>query len=608
MISFRSPIPRCLRHLLGCVWLFLAFVAIQAVAADPTARATVDRRLSVIGDPITLQIKVAGAKRPGNPPDITVDGLEIGYGGESTSASVRIDNGTFTSEKTTTWVYQVVPQRNGTFTIPAQTILADGKTLRTDEIKLTIQPNSAGDNDRGNEKIGFAEFGVAKKTLYLGEAIPVEIRLYVDSRVRWQPTAMPEIDGDGFTKQKMPEPRNEQVTKDGKDYDMMVFRTVITPIRAGKLVLGPSEVHFKAVVPRGRRGGQRGFFDDIFNDTMFSVTQELKAKAEGVELTVKPLPQNGKPADFSGAVGDFQLSAEGNPKLVKIGDPVTMKLHITGRGNFDRVNVPQLSEPTGWRTYPPSSTFQADDPVNYSGTKTFEMAVIPEAKKSTMPEFHFSYFDPVAEKYVTRKSEPVALTVEGDTLPVPKPVVANPDTSTPEPPKPAAETRPDDILGLRYEQDARESFAPLYERREFWYAQGGVGLIFLGLIAFKTRRKPSADAQQRAALRAEKEAVWRRLRSNDLGHVDFFDAAARLAQLQTALVTGQPVGSVDVGAVRAAANLDENAGQTIEEIFSARAEMHYAGGGGSDDRAVSAAERERVIGALKQLEKGYAKS
>lgn len=592
---------------LGCVLLLLALITVTAVAAEPTVRASVDRRISVIGDPITLQIKVVGVKRPGNPPDIAVDGLEIGYGGESTSASVRIDNGVFTSEKTTTWVYQIVPQRNGTFTIPGQTIQADGKTLRTEDITLTIQPNSAGDNDRGNEKISFAEFVISKKTLYLGEAVPVEMKLYVDSKVRWQPISMPEIEGDGFTKQKMPEPRNEQVTKDGKDYDVLIFRTVITPIRAGKLMLGPSEIHFKAVVPRARRGGQRGLFDDVFNDPFFSTTQEFKTKAEGVELTVKSLPQNGQPADFSGAVGNFQFSAEGSPKQVKIGDPVTMKLRISGRGNFDRVNVPQLSELAGWRTYPPSNTFQADDPVNYSGTKTFEMAVIPETKKSTMPVFHFSYFDPVAEKYVTLKSEPAALTVEGDTLPTPKPVVTNTDTSAPEPQKPATEPRPDDILGLRYDQDEPASFAPLYERREFRYTQGAVGLLFFGLIAFKVRRKPSADARQRAALRQEKEAVWRRLRSGDLGYVDFFDAAARLAQLQTALATGRAVGSIDAAAVRSSAQLDEGAAETIEEIFSARAELHYAGGG-SGDGAVSAAERERVIGALKQLEKGYAKS
>ena len=101
--------------------------------------------------------------------------------------------------------------------------------------------------------------------------------------------------------------------------------------------------------------------------------------------------------------------------------------------------------------------------------------------------------------------------------------------------------------------------------------------------------------------------MWRRLRAGDLGHVDFFDAAARLAQLQTALATGRAVGSIDAAAVQAAAPLDESAAETIEEIFSARAEMHYAGGGGGDGE-VSATERERVLGALKQLEKSRAKS
>jgi hypothetical protein len=346
---------------------------------------------------------------------------------------------------------------------------------------------------------------------------------------------------------------------------------------------------------------------DIFNDPFYTAVQEFKAKAGSVDLTVKPLPAAGKPADFSGAVGNFQLTVEGNPKQVKIGDPLTMKLQVSGRGNFDRVTVPALNDSTGWRTYPPSSTFQADDPVHHAGTKTFEMAVIPETKKTAMPEFHFSYFDPVAEKYVTLKSEPAPLTVEGNTLPAPKPVATATDEAPPEPKKPVAEPRPDDILGLRYDRGEAQSFAPLYERPEFWLAQGAAAVVLLGLVAFKIRRAPTAAVRERAALRQEKDAVWRRLRDAELGHVDFFDSAARLAQIQTALLTGRAAGSIDAAAVRAAAQLDESAAETIEEVFSARAELHYAGGG-SGDGQVSAAERERVIGALKQLEKGHAKN
>src|ERR1700679_2660026 len=106
----------------------------------------------------------------------------------------------------------------------------------------------------------------------------------------------------------------------------------------------------------------------------------MKATPKAVELTVKPLPVAGRPADFAGAVGNFELSADGSPKRVKMGDPVTMKIKVSGQGNFDRVTAPVLKEPDGWRSYPPSNTFQGDDDIATRGTKIFEMAVIPEVK------------------------------------------------------------------------------------------------------------------------------------------------------------------------------------------------------------------------------------
>jgi len=322
---------------------------------------------------------------------------------------------------------------------------------------------------------------------------------------------------------------------------------------------------------------------------------------------VKPLPQAGKPTDFSGAVGNFQLATEGSPKQVKIGDPITMKMRVSGRGNFDRMTAPVLADAAGWRTYPPSSTFKADDQLNYSGTKTFEVAVVPEAKKTAMPVFHFSYFDPLSEKYVTLNSETAALTVEGNAPPVPSTAALAPDSPAATPKPAAVERRPDDILGLRYERDEPQGFAPLYEQREFWYAQGGVAVVLLGFAGFKARRRPDAAVRHRAALRQEKEAFWRRLRRGEMGYVDFFDAAARIAQIDTALVTGRPLASIDAATIRASAQLDEAAAGTIEDIFNARAELHYAGGGSGNGR-VSAAERERVIGALRQLEKNHARN
>ena len=163
-----------------------------------------------------------------------------------------------------------------------------------------------------------------------------------------------------------------------------------------------------------------------------------------------------------------------------------------------------------------------------------------------------------------------------------------------------------DIVGLRYERDEPQAFAPLYERREFWMVQGAVGLLLIGMLAVKLRRRPDAAVRQRAALREEKSAVWRRLRRGDLDHADFFDAAARLAQIETAMATGRVAASIDAAAVLASTQLDAGAAETIEDVFNFRAELLYAGGGG--DGKVSTSNRDRVIEALSQLEERHAKN
>jgi hypothetical protein len=584
----------------------LLFAAV-ANAADVAVRTQMSRMTSVIGDPVQLEIRVSGARHLGSPPEIKVDGLDIEYAGSGSESQIRMENGSFSRDETIVLNYQIVPQRNGSFTIPAVTVEADGKNYSTKPVGLTVQPSSATNGEVDTDQLSFAEIVVPKKTIYLGEAIPVEVRLYVDSKVKWQPIRMPELEGEGFTKQKMPEPRNnDQVERNGKDYDLLTFKTVISPSRTGELTLGPCEIPFNAMIPRARPPGRSrspfDIFGDTFADPFFSVRQTLKAKAPAVQLTVKPLPLVGQPSDFSGAVGEFQFSAESSPKQVKVGDPITMRLKISGRGNFDRVSAPVIEDAKGWRTYSPSSTFTADDPINYSGTKIFEEAVIPETKKTATPVYYFSFFDPAKGKYVTLNSVATALVVDGEAPPPPPPVSVPPGTTAPAP-----VAQPDDIVGLRYDRDEARTFGPLYERREFWYAQGGVGVVLLGMTVLRLRRRPDAAALQKAALRQEKEIAWRELRKSDLGHADFFDAAARVAQFETALATGRPVAGIDAAIVRSAAQLDPEASETIDAVFNARAELHYAGGGGSDGQ-VTAAQRERVLGVLRQLEKHHARN
>lgn len=604
-------------HRVGLALFACVFSATAVRGEELSIQAAFERDRVAMGDTVQFQVTISGMRGRPEAPEIAVDGLDVHYFAPSQSSQMRIENGRVTSSSTLTHIYQVTPRHAGTFTIPSLVIEVDGTKLRTQPVTLRVekQNGSPGSpNAGGIDRIAFAEFVVPKRTLYLGEAVPVELRLYVDSRVRFQLEAMPLIEGEGFTKAKLTEPRQERARKDGKEYDVIVFRTAVTPSRAGQVKFGPSEVSFNAQIPQERRRDrprsllEEMLGDDPFNDPFFSPmrVQRVTAKAGEIPFEVKPLPVPDRPKNFSGAVGDFKLSADGNPRQLKIGDVLTMKLTISGRGNFDRVNAPAIVDSSGWQVYPAKGDFKGDDPLGISGTKTFETAVIPEMKKAEMPVYEFSYFNPATEKYVTLTAGRAPLEVTGS----PAPPATRPSLPAAKPaalPPPGAETpsRPADIVGVRYDEGSiLRGFEPLHEQRTFWLVQiiplAGL-LCWLGL---RMRRTDEATARV-VRLRREKTELWRKLR-RDGSHADFLDTAARLVKLDTALVTGRSEHSVDATLARNSRPLDAATAETIEDLFNARAELLYAGRAAGGD-AVPPAERARVLSALETFEKSHAK-
>lgn len=598
---------RCSKHPFLAIFCLLAagFAwIVPARGAEPTVSAALSQSVAAVGESLQLHVKVGGARSEPGPPEVAVDGLDIRYIGPSSSSSMRIENGRVTNESHVIHIYSVIPRREGAFEIPALALDVDGRAYRTQRLTLQVEKGAA--NQAGTAGApATLEIVVPRTTAYVGEMIPVEIRLAVDARVRWEPQSMPELAGEGFTKQKMPEPRQERGRKDGRELNVLVFRTAITPSKAGKLQLGPVEIPYVALVPRATRNNrQRSLFDlfddNVFGDPLFGERQQFRARAEAVEIDVKPLPAANRPATFSGAVGQFKFTAEGSPQQVKVGDPVTMKLTISGRGNFDRIEAPALVDSAGWRAYPPSTNFNADNDLSTSGTKTFDMAVIPEVKKNAMPPFEFSYFDPEQAKYVTLKSAPAPLLVQGGAPPTPPPVTAPAQDST----EPAAEPPPQpeatDILGIRYDAgSSRAIFEPLYLRRGFLLAQLIPLVALLALLATKLRRA-DAGAGRASALRHARTSLVGKLRRGDLPDTEFLEAAAKLIQLDTALASGREPGSVDAAAARAAFKLDDDAAEVIDKVFADRAELLYAGAGAAGPQ-LSASERGRMFATIEKL-------
>jgi hypothetical protein len=587
-------------------WIALAacgLLASTTARAEIAVSAQFSQDVVSVGESVQFHVKVSGSRSAGQPPTVAnVEGLRIGYVGPSQSTNVQIVNGAMKSETNVTYVYQVEPTRAGEFTIPAVRVAVDGRTFETQPVVLKAE-DGATRGARGPAASATLEVILPKNTAYVGETVPVEIRMSMDSRVRWDVETMPEIPGEGFIKQKLPQPRRAQETRNGREMDVVVFRTAITPSKAGTITLGPIEVPYLAQVPRAqKRNRPRSFFDmfdddSVFGDPFFSANQRFRARAEAVQLEVKPLPSAGRPKNFSGAVGEFTLSATGGPSRVKVGDPVTMRLSVSGRGNFDRMEAPTLADAAGWRSYPASGDFKADDDLGVSGTKTFSIAVIPETLKTTMPVFEFAYFDPEAEKYVTLTSEAEKLIVDGN--------AAAPATPPPTETRHAEQAPPAaarDILGIRYDAGGgRKTFEPLYRQRAFLLAQI-VPLAGLLALIFLQYRKSHIEEHRRSEWARERAAALARLRGGEMDDSRFLNLAVEVVQKEVALSSNRLPGSVDAAAACASRALDEETRNGIEKLFNAHAEALYAGAGGPVG-TLSAEQRRAVLATLEAFER-----
>src|SRR6266550_4180236 len=403
-----------------------------AHADSPSVTAVLNSSEAALGETVRLEIRVIGARSADAPEQIMADGLEI----RRTGTSQRIEMNNLNLTSSVVYDYTVMPLRAGRFTIPPQTIRVGNNSLRTPALTLNVADSSGRSSGArsgrdtqaaGANNLVFAELIVPSKTAYVGEIVPVQIRMGFDPRVRPRLIQPPEIAGQGFTAQKLQQAGENTETISGRLYEVVTYKTAIAAARAGKFEIGPVKAKAQVVIPRRQsapRSRPRSPFDlfdqdDPFSDPFFSnpfsqvgERREVEIKSEPVALEVKPLPPNA-PTSFSGAIGNFTMTTDAKPKSVQVGDPITVTNTISGRGNFDRVNAPVIEDERGWHKYPPSSKFKQDDEVGLSGTKTFEMVLSPNEKKQGLPLLAFSYFDPVKAQYVTLHSEPIPIDVQG---------------------------------------------------------------------------------------------------------------------------------------------------------------------------------------------------
>ena len=612
------------RGALSLLILFGALIAFAspqcALAEYPNVTAVLSNSEATVGQMVQLEIKVSGANSA-KVPDISLDGLEI----RQTGTSHQIELHNMSSTSTAVYIYTILPLKPGTFKIPPQEVRVGNSLLPTPELTLNVvgSPGRQAAPNRGSSgssvnagKLAFAELVVPKKAAYVGEVIPAVIRLGFATRL--VSLDGPQIAGQGFTMQKLQgsdQPQMESIN--GRQFAVYTFKTAIAAARPGKLDIGPVKATARLVVPsQSRSSRSRSPFDifnmdDFFSDPYFadpfgrSEKQDVPLESELVTLEVKPLPSN-PPVNFSGAIGNFSMTVDANPKSVQVGDPITVTSAISGRGNFDRVSAPALEDEHGWHKYPPSSKFKQDDEVGISGAKSFETVLSPNEKKPAIAPFLFSFFDPVKEQYVTLKSDAIPIRVEGgpalaSSAAASPPGSATPATTTALAAKPTP--KPQEILYQLTDRPAHaQSFIPLYARSNFWLAQIIPLLGLVGFVGWKARqiRMGNREAQRIAALNHESAELMRKLRRADASPYEYYLDASRAVQVKTALAKNVEPNVVDVEMAGTAFQLDENSRRQLRQLFARSDELRYSGTG-NGGRTLSPESRREVLDLIEHL-------
>ena len=340
--------------------------------------------------------------------------------GPSQSSSFSSINGKTSYKLTYTYVIQ--PLSKGTFTIPSASITYDDEVIKSNTVRVTVSDAVAISEDPNDPRYVAQEnihlvAEVSDLRPYVGESISVIYKLYVNINQvnvqNYRESSSPSFEG--FWNQNIEVKRGSGVetgTYGGKQYRYVVLKkAVLIPHTAGTYEIDPLEMEITAGVPIGRKD----FFGNmLMNDVSLTFTSGRKT------IKVKALPQENKPLDFAGAVGDYKFSVTPSKTELKANESAQIKVELSGEGNLKLVTLPGIQTPNGLEAYEPEHKEKIKTSLRgLSGSVYDQYAVVPQFRgKFIVPSVSFSYFNPKTEKYVSTTTEPIVLNaIQGRAVP-----------------------------------------------------------------------------------------------------------------------------------------------------------------------------------------------
>jgi len=582
----------------GLAVLVVCLLALNSGAASFTA--SLDSDAIALGEQATLSLKFDGIQ-PQNAPTLpAVAGLRFQYVGPSSSFSFI--NGQTSSS--TTYNYIVAPQHDGAFVIPGMRVDVNGRQFASLPLKLTVSKANAPSADAVNSgsEVAFLKFTIPKNRVYVGEPEVGRLDLYLRDDVQnfgnFQLTGAPT---DGFSAGKTAELQNQRrrAQVGNHVYTIIPLAVPLTAVRTGALTLGPFTASAVVVLPSQNRNGDWPF--NFFNQ---GEQKQVTLATDPVSVESLPLPEQNKPANFTGAVGDFTMTVTAGPTNVTAGDPVTVRVQIAGSGALDGVTLPAQDAWRDFKTYPPTSKLETSDQFGFQGTKTFEQIISPQnSDVHELPALTFSFFNPDDGQYhtLTQPAVPLVVKAAGTS---PMPTLAATKNSAPE------NQPPQDILPIKENLGTLAvKSSPLIAQPAFAAAQAVPVLAFLAAFIWRKRTDSLAN-NPRLRRRLAVEALIQ----NGLGDLkkhaaanrpdEFFATLFRLLQEQLGERLDCPASAItenvidEHAALRAA---PETTLSSLRELFQLCNQARYAPVRGTSELNSVAAQFEKTLGELQEV-------
>ena len=368
---------------------FLIYLFLLSHMSGGSVRATVDANSITINETFTFRIE---AQETDKIPSVNISSLLDDFtivSGPAQQTNYSWTNGKSTSTKSLSWT--LAPNRAGRLVIPELIISTGGKKYKTNPIRINVQKSGA----VTSAKELFVLTEIDKDELYMGEQVTVTYKLYTRVQLGLEKIDYPKSVGFWQEDLSIPQPpRFNRTSIKGVEYQVAtLYKVALFPTKTGSLEISPMSI--TAQVRKKQKNNRRSIWDDPFFSSFNNRTVQKLIRTDVVKVNVNPYPE-GQPADFTGAVGDFNIRTWVDTSEVRINEAVTLNVELRGTGNINMFSLPEISFPGDMDVFPPNSSFEKEKLWDqYTGTMLWEYILIPRGSgRYQLPRIQLSFLNP----------------------------------------------------------------------------------------------------------------------------------------------------------------------------------------------------------------------